>query len=72
MFSLGVQIQCLLGNVFMAASFVERHSLERQIDISGVKGKSVSVGGGQVQVHLTDPFDVFKKVKGTPKYWQLG
>ena len=56
--------------VFMAASFVERHSLERQIDISGVKGKSVSVGGGQVQVHLTDPFDVFKKVKGTPKYWQ--
>lgn len=56
--------------VFMASSFVERHSLERQIDISGVKGKGVSVGDGQFQVHLTDMFDVFKKVKGTPKYWQ--
>ena len=56
--------------VFMAASFVERHSLERQIDISGMKGKPDSIGGGEVKVHLTDMFDVFKKVKGTPKYWQ--
>lgn len=56
--------------VFMAASIVERHSLESQINISGVKGKGVSVGDGEVNVHLTDMFDVFKKVKGTPKYWQ--
>ena len=54
----------------MAASFVERHSLERQIDISGVKGKPDSFGDGEIKVHLADPFDVFKKVKGTPKYWQ--
>ena len=56
--------------VFMAASFVERHSLERQIDISGVKGKKDSICNGEVKVQLTDMFDVFKKVKGTPKYWQ--
>lgn len=54
----------------MAASFVERHSLERQIDISGIKGKPDSIAQQEVKVHLTDMFDVFKKVKGTPKYWQ--
>ena len=54
----------------MAASYVERHSLEKQIDISGVKGKSDSLGNGEIKVNLTDAFDVFKKVKGTPKYWQ--
>ena len=56
--------------IFMAASFIERFSIERQIDISGVKGKTDPLGNGQVKVHLTDMFDVFKKVKGTPKYWQ--
>ena len=55
---------------FMAASFVERHGLERQIDITGVKGKRDSYGDGEIKVHLTDAFDVFKKIKGTPKYWQ--
>ena len=56
--------------VFMAASYVERHGIERQIDISGVKGKTDNLGNGEKKVWLNDLFDVFKKIKGTPKYWQ--
>ena len=56
--------------VFMAAAFVERHGLEQQINIAGVKGKSKNLGDGKKQVSLNDMFDVFKKIKGTPKYWQ--
>ena len=38
--------------------------------MSGVKGKKYSFQDGEIKVHLNDPFDVFKKIKGTPKYWQ--
>ena len=56
--------------IFMATAFVERHSIERQIDISGVKGQTDQVSNGEVKVHLNDMFGVFKKIKGLPKYWQ--
>ena len=56
--------------IFMAASIIEINSIERQIDISGVKGKPGTIGDGEVKLHLTDMFDIFKKIKGTPKYWQ--
>lgn len=56
--------------VFMAAAMVEMHSIEGQIDISGVKGKTDNLGNGEKKVWLNDMFDIFKKTKGTPKYWQ--
>ena len=56
--------------VFLATSYVERHAIERQINLSGVKGKQLSSVDGSRKIELTDLFDVFKKVKGTPKYWQ--
>ena len=56
--------------VFMAAAIVEKHGLERHIDICGVKGKIDSLSNGEIKVHLNDAFGVFKKIKGTPKYWQ--
>ena len=37
----------------------------------GVKGQSKSLGNGQTKVSLNDMYDVFKKVKGTAKYWQV-
>ena len=49
--------------IFMATAFIERHGIERQIDVSGVKGKKDSVQDGEIKVHLNDPFDVFKKIK---------
>ena len=56
--------------VFLATSYVERHAIEQQINLSGVKGKQLSSVDGSRKIQLTDLFDVFKKVKGTPKYWQ--
>ena len=56
--------------LFFACAYLERQFLERQIDISGYKGRSSRNDQGQCLVHLNDVFDVFKKIKGTPKFWQ--
>ena len=56
--------------LFMASYYVERLSVERQINISGLKGKSETGEDGKTTMHLRDMFDVFKRIKGTPKYWQ--
>ena len=53
--------------VFLSATFLERLSLEKQIDISGLKGGLTSENG-ETKVVLKDMFDVFKQVKGTPRY----
>ena len=57
--------------LFMASYYIERLALEKQISISGRRGKSIRGANGEIQVELTDVFDVFKKIKGSPKYWQL-
>lgn len=56
--------------VFMASYYCERHSIEQKIDVSGQKGKTLTENG-EVTVNLVDPFDVFKTIKGSPKYWQV-
>ena len=35
----------------------------------GLRGRSYDGANGAKVVSLHDMFDVFKKVKGTPKYW---
>ena len=55
--------------IFMCAFYVERLGLEKQISISGMKGVPTG-GAGEKKVTLKDPFDVFKKLKGSPRYWQ--
>ena len=35
-----------------------------------MKGKTVSEADGVKRLKLEDMFDVFKKIKGTPKFWQ--
>ena len=55
---------------FMASYYCEVDSLEQQINVSGQKGTIVD-DGGQATVNLVDPFDVFKNIKGSPKYWQV-
>ena len=57
--------------VFMASSFIERYGLERQINLAGVRGQTDTLAGGMTKVQLHDMYDVFKKIKGTPKYWQV-
>ncbi len=56
--------------VFMAAAYQERLGLEKQIDISGLKGTASNGSSGAKQLHLKDPYDVFKKLKGSPTYWK--
>ena len=57
--------------LFMASYYVERHALERYINISGRRGKSSINANGEKELHLIDAFDVFKNLSGSPKYWQL-
>ena len=56
--------------LFMASGYIEQQSLEKQIDISGTKGTFKTNANGARTMHLSNLFDVFKKVKGTPRYWQ--
>ena len=56
--------------VFMATSYIERLQLEKQINISGLKGVSSVQTNGQTKLNVKDPFDVFKKLSGSPKFWQ--
>ena len=56
--------------VFMASTFIKQEQLEKQINISGMKGSSKPGATGETVVKLHDPFSVFKSIKGTPKYWQ--
>ena len=57
--------------LFTAAYYVERHAVESQINVSGLRGKSTLGDNGDVEITLNDAFDVFKKVKGSPKFWQV-
>lgn len=57
--------------LFMASYYVERHALERYINISGRRGKSHTDENGEKVLSLNDSFDVFKNLSGSPKYWQL-
>ena len=56
--------------VFMASTFIEQEQLEKQINISGMRGSSKPGADGETVVNLQDLFSVFKSIKGTPKYWQ--
>jgi hypothetical protein len=46
--------------------------LEKQISIAGFKGVKSRNGSGEMVLHLSDLFDVFKNHKGSPKYWKTG
>ena len=56
--------------LFMAQQLTETLTLEKQMDISGQMG-IMSGNSNAVEVKLKDPFSVFKKMKGTPAYWQV-
>ena len=54
--------------LFAAQQYVERTTLESQINISGLKGQRDSTTSNMTS--LTDPFSVFQKLKGSPRYWK--
>ena len=56
--------------IFMALYYLERDCLERQQNISGQRGKCQNQNG-ELVMELHDAFDIFKNLKGSPKYWQV-
>ena len=54
--------------LFAAQQYVERTTLESQINISGLKGQRDSTTTDMTR--LSDPFSVFQKLKGSPRYWK--
>ena len=56
--------------LFMASTFIEEEQLEKQINVSGMRGGSDTNASGETVVKLHDLYSVFKTIKGTPKYWQ--
>ena len=57
--------------IFIAQQYVERHNLERQIDISYQKGIASKTSVGTKMIQTKDAFSVFQKIPGTPAYWKL-
>ena len=52
--------------IFMAANYLERHTLENQINVSAQRG---TFNKNDI-FQLKDPFSVFAKLSGSPKYWK--
>ena len=56
--------------LFMCQQYLERAALEGQIDISVQNGVMCDGPEGTKSMKLTDAFNVFRQIPGTPKYWQ--
>ena len=55
--------------VFAALAYIEEKQLQRNIGISGFRGKKTLGEKGERSYTLNDGFAVFDNIKGTPRYW---
>ena len=57
--------------VFAAAAYLEKKQLQRNVNISFLRGKEVqSDTAGYSSYSLDDGFSVFENISNTPKYWK--
>ena len=56
--------------IFASQQRIETENIEGQIDISFQKGKIEKKGDSVKVLSDHDAYSVFKKIKGTPKFWQ--
>ena len=56
--------------LFAMQQFVEREKLEKNVDVCFQKGTLESHGNSVSILSNHDAFSIFKKIKGTPKFWQ--
>ena len=56
--------------VFAAFAFIEKKQLERNINISFMRGKPKKSATGGMVYSLDDPYSVLDNMPGTPRYWQ--
>ena len=56
--------------VFAAFAFIEKKQLDRNINISFMRGKKKLSNTGNSVYSLDDPYSVLDNSPGTPRYWQ--
>ena len=56
--------------VFAAFAYIEKKQLERNINISFMRGKPKTSKSGGTVYSLEDPYSVLDNMPGTPRYWQ--
>ena len=55
---------------FACAAYLEKKQLQRNVNISFLRGKKSVCTSGQSSYSLEDGFSVFDKIKNTPTYWR--
>ena len=56
--------------LFAATSFIEQLQIQRNINISFLRGKKILNSNNIATYHLEDGFNVFENIKNTPRYWK--
>ena len=56
--------------MYAAVAYLERKQLQRNINISGTRGKKVEGRDGAVSYELEDGYTVLDDIKNTPRYWK--
>ena len=56
--------------MYAAVAFIEKKQLQRNINISGTRGKKVDTSDGGVTYELEDRYTVLDDIKNTPRYWK--
>ena len=56
--------------LFAAAQYLEKKQLQRNVNVSYLRGKESKTSDGISTYSLEDGFSVFDKISNTPKYWR--
>ena len=56
--------------IYAAVAFIEKKQLQRNINISGTRGRRVENSSGGITYELEDGYTVLDDVKNTPRYWK--
>ena len=54
--------------MYAAVAYIEKKQLQRNINISGTRGKRVESNDGGITYELEDGYTVLDDVKNTPRY----
>ena len=55
---------------YAAVAYLEKQQLQRNINISGTRGKKVDHENGNTTYELDDGYTVLDDIKNTPRYWK--
>ena len=56
--------------IYAAVAYIEKKQLQRNINISGTRGKKVETNDGGITYELEDGYTVLDDIKNTPRYWK--